>query len=139
RWMPSTAIRTPARWAPQRPAPARRSVRSMAVVWIAWVVLMAGVNLPTPLYAVYSQRFGFSSAILTAVFALYAFVLVPALMLFGQLSDRLGRRIVLLMGLAAGAAGLIVFALAESTAWLFAGRALQGLAVGMASSAATAA
>lgn len=92
----------------------------MIVVRIGWVVLMAGVNLPTPLYAVYSQRFGFSSAILTAVFALYAFVLVPALMLFGQLSDRLGRRLVLLMGLGAGAAGLIVFALAESTAWLFA-------------------
>jgi MFS family permease len=109
----------------------------MVIVWIAWVVLMAGVNLPTPLYAVYSERFGFSSAVLTAVFALYAFVLVPALMLFGQLSDRLGRRIVLLMGLGAGAAGLIVFALAQSTAWLFAGRALQGLAVGMASSAAT--
>lgn len=80
----------------------------MAVVWVAWVVLMAGVNLPTPLYAVYSRQFGFSSAILTAVFALYALVLVPALMLFGQLSDRLGRRRVLLMGLAAGAAGLIV-------------------------------
>jgi MFS family permease len=111
----------------------------MVIVWIAWVVLMAGVNLPTPLYAVYSERFGFSSAVLTAVFALYAFVLVPALMLFGQLSDRLGRRIVLLMGLGAGAAGLIVFALARSTAWLFAGRAFQGLAVGMASSAATAA
>src|SRR5690242_6872270 len=137
--MPSTAIRPPARLAPQLPARSGGSVRSMAVVWIAWVVLMAGVNLPTPLYAVYSERFGFSSAVLTAVFALYAFVLVPALMLFGQLSDRLGRRIVLLMGLAAGAAGLIVFALAESTAWLFAGRAFQGLAVGMASSAATAA
>ena len=95
----------------------------MAVVWIAWVVLMAGVNLPTPLYAVYSQRFGFSSAVLTAVFALYAFVLVPSLMLFGQLSDRLGRRIVLLMGLGAGGAGLLVFAFAENTAWLFAGRA----------------
>src|SRR2546429_7648394 len=102
--MPSTAIRTPPRWAPQRPAPARRSVRAMAVVWVAWVVLMAGVNLPTPLYAVYSQRFGFSSAILTAVFALYAFLLVPALMLFRQLSGRLGRRAGPLVGVAAGAA-----------------------------------
>src|SRR5436309_655169 len=136
--MSSTATRRPARGSGQH-VPARGSVRAMLVVWIAWVVLMAGVNLPTPLYAVYSQRFGFSSAVLTTVFALYAFVLVPALLLFGQLSDRLGRRLVLLMGLAAGAAGLIVFALAESTAWLFAGRALQGLAVGMASSAATAA
>jgi MFS family permease len=137
--MPSTATRTPPARAPERRSPVHGSIRPMLVVWIAWVVLMAGVNLPTPLYAVYSERFGFSSAVLTAVFALYAFVLVPALMLFGQLSDRLGRRIVLLMGLAAGAAGLIVFALAESTAWLFAGRVFQGLAVGMASSAATAA
>jgi predicted MFS family arabinose efflux permease len=137
--MPSTATRMPPRRASQPEASTRGSVRPMLVVWIAWVVLMAGVNLPTPLYAVYSERFGFSSAVLTAVFALYAFVLVPALMLFGQLSDRLGRRIVLLMGLAAGAAGLIVFAFAESTAWLFAGRVFQGLAVGMASSAATAA
>jgi len=137
--MPSTVTRRPARRAAQPRARSGGSVRAMAVVWIAWVVLMAGVNLPTPLYAVYSQRFGFSSAVLTAVFALYAFVLVPALMLFGQLSDRLGRRIVLLMGLGAGAAGLVVFAFAKDTAWLFAGRALQGLAVGMASSAATAA
>jgi len=136
--MPPSAIRPAPRRTPRREAPARGSARPMLTVWVAWIVLMAGVNLPTPLYAVYSQRFGFSSAVLTAVFALYAFVLVPALMLFGQLSDRLGRRIVLLMGLAAGAAGLVVFALAESTTWLFAGRALQGLAVGMASSAATA-
>jgi MFS family permease len=137
--MPSSAtIRAPQR-ASRRGAPAGGSSRPMVIVWIAWVVLMAGVNLPTPLYAVYSERFGFSSAVLTAVFALYAFVLVPALMLFGQLSDRLGRRIVLLMGLGAGATGLIVFAFAQSTVWLFAGRALQGLAVGMASSAATAA
>src|SRR4029079_5299515 len=114
--MSSTATRLPAGRVSPPSAPSARSVLTMAVVWIAWVVLMAGVNLPTPLYAVYSQRFGFSSAVLTAVFALYAFVLVPALMLFGQLSDRLGRRIVLLMGLCAGAAGLVVFAFAEDTA-----------------------
>jgi MFS family permease len=137
--MSSTVTRRPAPRVRERAPAPRRSLRPMIVVWVAWVVLMAGVNLPTPLYAVYSQRFGFSSAVLTAVFALYAFVLVPALMLFGQLSDRLGRRLVLLMGLGAGAAGLIIFAFAESTAWLFAGRAFQGLAVGMASSAATAA
>jgi MFS family permease len=137
--MSVTATRVPPGRGSGPHVPARGSVRAMLVVWIAWVVLMAGVNLPTPLYAVYSERFGFSSVVLTAVFALYAFVLVPALMLFGQLSDRLGRRIVLLMGLAAGAAGLVVFAFAESAAWLFAGRAFQGLAVGMASSAATAA
>ncbi|HEY3763792.1 MAG TPA: MFS transporter [Gaiellales bacterium] len=119
--------------------PAQPGIRSILIVSAAWLVLMAGVNLPTPLYAVYSQRFGFSSAVLTLIFAVYAFVLVPALMLFGQLSDRLGRRPVMLLGLGAAATGLVVFAFAQSTVWLYAGRALQGLAVGMASSAATAA
>ena len=61
-------------------------------VWAAWLVLMAGANLATPLYAVYAQTFGFSSLVLTTIFATYAVVLVPALILFGRLSDRFGRR-----------------------------------------------
>jgi CBS domain-containing protein/predicted MFS family arabinose efflux permease len=109
------------------------------VVCGAWLVLMCGVNLATPLYAVYRERFGFSNLVLTSVFALYAVVLVPALLLFGQLSDRLGRRVVIVAGLAAGAAGLVLFALAAGTAWLYAARAAQGLAVGMIGGAATAA
>ena len=100
---------------------------------------MSGANLATPLYAVYAQRFHFSSLVLTSVFATYAFVLVPALILFGRLSDRFGRRPVIVAGLAVALAALLVFAFAESEAWLYAARALQGLAVGMISGAATAA
>jgi Na+/melibiose symporter-like transporter len=117
----------------------RRGAGPLLIVWGAWLLLMAGANVPAPLYAVYAQRFGFSSAILTVVFATYAFVLVPALMLFGQLSDRFGRRLVIVAGLAVAAVALMVFAFAQGTAWLFAARVLQGLAVGMISSAATAA
>src|ERR1044071_8145939 len=92
---------------------------------------MAGANPATPLYAVYAERFHFSSLVLTAVFATYAFVLVPALILFGRLSDRFGRRPVILAGLAVAVAGLLLFTFARGTAWLFGARALQGLAVGM--------
>jgi MFS family permease len=109
------------------------------IVWAAWLVLMAGANLATPLYAVYAQRFGFSSLTLTSVFATYAIVLVPALILFGRLSDRFGRRPVMLAGLIVACGGLVLFAAAQSVSWLFAARALQGLAVGTISSAATAA
>jgi MFS family permease len=108
-------------------------------VGTALFVLVAGANLATPLYAVYRERFGFSSVVLTLVFATYQLVLCPSLLLFGQLSDRVGRRPVIAAGLGVAMAGLGLFALARGTGWLFAARAVQGLAVGAASGAATAA
>jgi MFS family permease len=114
-------------------------MRRLLTVWFAWLVLMAGANLATPLYAVYSERFRFSPLVLTAIFATYAIVLVPALVLFGRLSDRFGRRPVVAGGLVTACVGLALFAAAQGTAWLFVARGVQGLAVGMISGAATAA
>jgi MFS family permease len=114
-------------------------VRRLAGLWLAWLLLIAGVNLASPLYHVYAQRFGFSPLVLTAIFSTYAIVLVPALVLFGRLSDRFGRRPVLASGLVTACGGLLLFAFAESEAWLFAARAVQGLAVAMVSGPATAA
>ena len=51
-------------------------MRAPLTVWATWLVLMAGANLATPLYAVYAQRFHFSSLVLTAIFATYAVVLL---------------------------------------------------------------
>jgi predicted MFS family arabinose efflux permease len=100
---------------------------------------MAGANLATPLYPRYAQRFGFSSLVLTLIFTTYAVTLIPALLLFGRLSDRFGRKPVIVSGLGAACVGLLLFAFAQSTGWLFAARACQGLAVGIISGPATAA
>src|SRR5215467_13274305 len=89
-----------------------RSSAAFFVVGASWTAAMAGSNLATPLYAVYERRFGFSSAVLTVVFATYALVLAPSLLVFGQLSDRLGRRRVISVGLATATTGLALFALA---------------------------
>jgi MFS family permease len=88
---------------------------------------------------VYRERFGFSTAVLTLIFATYALVLAPTLVVFGQLSDRLGRRLVLLIGVGIASAALGLFAAADGIGWLFAARAAQGVAVGTVNGAAVAA
>lgn len=102
-------------------------------------ILLLGTNMPTALYGVYRTEFGFSPVVQTAIFAVYAAALVPTLFVFGPLSDRVGRRPILVVALLAGVAGAAVLAAADSTAWLFAGRILQGVAVGACSAAGTAA
>jgi MFS family permease len=92
----------------------RRRFLPVAVICSAWFVLISGANLATPLYAVFAKHFGFSSLVLTTIFATYALVLVPALVVCGRLSDRFGRRPVILAGLCVACAGLVVFAAARS-------------------------
>ncbi|WP_328462105.1 MFS transporter [Streptomyces sp. NBC_00448] len=103
------------------------------------LILLTGTNLPTPLYRSYATRFGFSPFVVTLIFAVYVAVLIPSLLVAGPLSDAIGRRRVLLPAIVLAALGSLGFALATSTGWLFAARILQGLAVGAASGALTAA
>src|SRR5699024_5453716 len=102
-------------------------------------LLMVGSNLPVPLYSEYQQLFEFSPVVLTLIYAVYAFILIPSLWFFGQLSDRIGRKKILFIGTLVTMAGSAVFSFASSTYWLFLARALQGLAAGMLSGTVTAA
>ncbi|POX38762.1 MFS transporter [Streptomyces sp. Ru73] len=104
----------------------------------ALLILLTGTNLPTPLYREYQAQFGFSPLVVTLIFAAYVAALIPSLLVAGPLSDAVGRRKVLLPAVVLAALGSMVFALAEGTAWLFAARILQGLALGAASGPLTA-
>lgn len=105
----------------------------------ALLVLIAGTEVPTPLYVAYRARFGLSATELTLLFATYAVTLIPSLLMFGQLADRFGRRRSVIAGLLAASAAAAVLAMASGPGALYFGRALQGLAVGAATGAATAA
>jgi MFS family permease len=115
-------------------APTRAPSRSAAfvIVALALFVLLLDGNLPTPLYAVYREEFGFSGTTLTLIFAVYAIALVPSLLVFGQLSDRVGRVPVIVGALAVAALGLVLLAVAHSTFELLLARAVQGIALGAA-------
>jgi hypothetical protein len=99
------------------------------------VLFLAASAAPTPLYRVYQVRWGFSATTLTAVFAVYVLFLLMTVLIFGSLSDHVGRRPVIMTALAVDMAACILFLLAHGVGALFAGRALQGVAVGLAGSA----
>ena len=104
----------------------------------ALAVLLTGTNLATPLYATYEHVFHLSPLDVTLLVAVYAAAVVVALLVCGPLSDTAGYRPVLVAGLAAAACGSALLAAASGPGWLFAGRAVQGLAVGTCSGALTA-
>src|SRR5882672_5065809 len=93
----------------------------------------------SPLYRTYSVLWHFSPLTLTLIYATYAFGVLVSLVLAGGVSDDVGRRPVLLAALGALMASSVLFMVAESAAWLFVARGLQGLATGAALSAASAA
>jgi MFS family permease len=104
---------------------------------------MLGTTLPTPLYPLYGQRFGFGALTVTLVYAAYALGVLAALLAFGRASDYLGRRPVLLAGLGLSAMSSTVFLVAGSAhsgglTALFAGRVLSGLSAGIFTGTATA-
>jgi MFS family permease len=104
----------------------------------AFLVVLLGTTLPTPLYSIYQADFGFSELTVTAIFATYATGVIAALLLFGRLSDQIGRRRVLLPGIALSALSAVVFLLAQDVGLLFAGRVLSGLSAGLFTGTATA-
>ncbi|MEU9293969.1 MFS transporter [Streptomyces sp. NPDC048266] len=103
-----------------------------------FVVCMAGTTLPTPLYPLYQQKFGFSELTVTVVYAVYAFGVIGVLLLAGNASDTVGRRPALAWGLGFAAASAVCFLCADGLAWLYAGRLLSGLSAGLFTGAATA-
>jgi MFS family permease len=99
---------------------------------------MLGTTLPTPLYDLYRQRFGLSELTITVIFATYAAGVIASLFLFGRLSDQLGRRPLLLAGLALSALSAVTFLTADGLPLLIVGRVLSGLSAGIFTGTATA-
>jgi MFS family permease len=116
----------------------RVTISSTAGFWLAtaaFVLLFAGAAAPSPLYGVYQAEWGFSAIVLTAVFAVYALLLLITLLIFGSVSDYLGRRRVISVALVGNAGVCALFLTAHGVDQLFAARATQGIAVGVATSA----
>lgn len=111
----------------------------VALAAMTLALLLVGANLATPIYPVLQARLGLSPLDVTVAFAAYVLALVAGLLVLGHWSDHLGRRSTLLPAVIVGLAGDAVFARVDSVSGLCAGRALQGVAVALATGASAAA
>ncbi|MFD8318731.1 MFS transporter [Kitasatospora purpeofusca] len=124
---------------PSAPPPRPGGPLAPAAVALAFWVTMAGTTVPTPLYPLYQHAFGFTTFTVTVVFAVYALGVVVGLLTLGRLSDRIGRRPVVLAALLLASAAATLFELADSLPWLLAARVLSGFGAALVTGAATAA
>jgi MFS family permease len=69
----------------------------------------------------------------------FPIIVVAMLIGFGGISDRIGRRAVMLLGLGTSLVGTVLFAVAPDVWWVFVGRAFTGIGVGLAAGPSTAA
>lgn len=102
--------------------------RSPLLVIFAVVTLdLIGFGVIIPLLPLYAKSFGANGTLVTLLFASYSlmqFVFAPV---WGRVSDRIGRRPVLLMSIAGNVIALAAFGLAQSYVWLLVARLAAGL------------
>ena len=123
---------------------ARQSIGRKANIAATWLVasmiaaMFMGSTVLTPLYVLYKQAFGFSEITLTLVYAAYVIGNLTAVLFLGRISDQIGRSRTAMPAIGLAAISSLLFLFARGTTWLFLGRMLSGLAVGLAAGAGTA-
>ncbi len=106
----------------------RRS--QLGIIFLTVFIDLVGFGIILPVIPFYAQALGAGGlgfGVLIGIFSLMQFL---ATLILGRLSDRTGRRPVLLATMLIGAAGYLTFALAESYVVLFAARMIAGFAAG---------
>jgi MFS family permease len=114
------------------PAVAGKELRkaSLGTLFLTVFLDLLGFGLVIPFLPGIARRFGAGDFVATlpgAVFSIAQFVFIP---IWGRLSDRVGRRPVLLWSVAASAIGMAILGFAPTLAWLFVARIWSGVATG---------
>lgn len=115
-----------------------RDSTSHAILALSLFVTTYAVNLQAPLYSAYAENSQVNASAVTIAFAAYVAGLMPTLILFGGMSDRIGRRMPIAMALCLGVVGTVLLVLVPTWPSLVLARLLLGISTGFATTAGTA-
>jgi len=104
--------------------------RQLGSLFLVSVIDILGFGILIPLVPYMAHRFGASPTVITAIFGSYSLCQFLAAPLWGRLSDRYGRRPILISSLAGACASYLVLGVADSLAWLFVSRIIGGVMAG---------
>src|SRR5438034_2718490 len=129
----------PAKSRARAPVPGERAVTAgrsrLAVIFVTVLIDLVGFGIIMPILPMYAQRFGAQGIGYGALVFVFSAMQFLATALLGRLSDRIGRRPILLTTMLVNAAGYVLFAFAPSYAVLFLARVISGFASGNISAA----
>ncbi len=109
--------------------------RPLLIIFLTIFVNLIGFGIIIPLLPFYAQTFGASPAVVGLLFAVFSICQLVAAPALGDLSDRYGRRPVLVFSLAGTVASFVMLAVAHSLTMLFLARIVDGLSGGNISTA----
>jgi DHA1 family tetracycline resistance protein-like MFS transporter len=104
--------------------------KQLGSLFLVSVIDILGFGILIPLVPYMANRFGADPTVITAIFGAYSLCQLIAAPLWGRLSDRYGRRPILVSSLAGACASYVILGLADGLGWLFASRILGGLMAG---------
>src|SRR5437773_2782974 len=107
----------------------------LGVIFLTVLIDLVGFGIIMPILPMYAQRFGAQGIGYGALVFVFSAMQFLATALLGRLSDRIGRRPILLTTMLVNAAGYVLFAFAPSYAVLFLARVISGFASGNISAA----
>src|SRR6476661_8455280 len=109
--------------------------RPLLIIFVTIFVNLVGFGIIVPLLPFYAETFGASPVVIGLLFAVFSLCQLIASPALGDLSDRYGRRPVLIFSLAGTVVSFVMLAMAHSVAMLFAARIVDGLSGGNISTA----
>ncbi len=107
----------------------------IGIVFLIVFIDLVGFGIVIPILPLYAEEYGPSPVIFGLLMASFSIMQFFAAPILGRLSDRVGRRPVLLVSLLGSAFGYVLFGIAGSLAMLFASRIIDGISGGNISTA----